>query len=200
MLQLLFSPLYNELTPPSRTTSGICGIFRLMNRPNASREARATMRLRCLPAAACCLVLNIFSHIPVVSGSTELDRTHKQDQAGVLQIQVLGLKTNTGFVCFGLYNEASHFAIHKGSFRKVILPVTDLTCEWRLENIPYGDYAVMLYHDVNGNNKFDRHWSGFSKEPYGISNNASALLGIPKYKRAKFNLQEPMKTITITLR
>lgn len=66
-------------------------------------------------------------------------------------------------------------------------------------SLPPGEYALSTYHDVNGNNKLDRHFYGKPKEPYGFSNNVKPKFGPPKYDKCKFSLGESSKSLSITL-
>ena len=55
--------------------------------------------------------------------------------------------------------------------------------------LPAGQYAVGIFHDVNLNNKIDNNFLGLPKEQYGFSNNARALFGPPSFEEAAFELK-----------
>ena len=59
--------------------------------------------------------------------------------------------------------------------------------------LPAGQYAVGIFHDVNLNNKMDNNFLGLPKEQYGFSNNARALFGPPSYEDAAFELKGDTK-------
>ena len=59
------------------------------------------------------------------------------------------------------------------------------------DNLPYGKYAVVSYHDLNNNNKFDRNWIGIPKEPFALSKNEKTKLRKPKFKEMAFELNQP---------
>ncbi|MCD4719336.1 MAG: DUF2141 domain-containing protein [Desulfobacula sp.] len=65
--------------------------------------------------------------------------------------------------------------------------------------LPYGEYAIKVYHDENGNHELDTRIFGIPVERYGFSNNARGTFGPPEYEEALFNLNSPKKEITITL-
>ena len=65
--------------------------------------------------------------------------------------------------------------------------------------LPYGEYAIKIYHDENGNDELDTRMFGIPKERYGFSNNARGTFGPPEYKDARFNLDSPEKEMIITL-
>lgn len=68
-------------------------------------------------------------------------------------------------------------------------------------NLPLGkDYAVAVYHDVNGNEKLNTNLFGVPTEPYGFSNNARSKWGAPKYNIARFELNELTKNMIIQVK
>ena len=68
-------------------------------------------------------------------------------------------------------------------------------------NLPFGDdYSVAVYHDVNSNEKLDTNLFGVPIEPYGFSNNARSKWGAPKYKIARFELNQSEKNMVIQVK
>ena len=62
-----------------------------------------------------------------------------------------------------------------------------------------GFYAIAVYHDENGNEKFDKTWIGLPDEGYGISNNPTILLSAPAFDEAKFEALEGSTVIEINV-
>ncbi len=62
-----------------------------------------------------------------------------------------------------------------------------------------GDYAVAIYHDVNGNGKMDKNMLGIPKEPYGFSTNFKPKISAPKFTDCQITVGETAKTISIKL-
>ncbi len=59
--------------------------------------------------------------------------------------------------------------------------------ECLFRGVPAGDYAVTLFHDENGNGKFDSNFIGYPLEGYGFSNNAKARFKAPSFDETKFH-------------
>jgi uncharacterized protein (DUF2141 family) len=58
-------------------------------------------------------------------------------------------------------------------------------------NVPYGEYAVGVFHDLNKNGKLDANFFGFPKEDMAVSNNAKGgPLGGPLWQQAKIQLAQ----------
>lgn len=57
--------------------------------------------------------------------------------------------------------------------------------------LPFGEYAITLFVDFNGNNKIDKNFLGVPKEPYGFSNNVIGNMSAPTFDQAKFLISGP---------
>lgn len=84
-----------------------------------------------------------------------------------------------------LYNNAADFPNkepYKGSTTKISADVELI----KFENIPYGDYAIAVLHDINKDGKLDKNFFGIPTEGYGFSNNAVEKFGPPSFLKASF--------------
>lgn len=63
-----------------------------------------------------------------------------------------------------------------------------------------GQWAVVAYHDVNANRKFDKNTFGFPAEPFGVSGNPKIRLAPPPIAEALFDVAETGANIEIKLR
>ena len=59
--------------------------------------------------------------------------------------------------------------------------------------LPPGDYAVSVYHDVNGNGEMDKNFFGAPNEPYAFSRNYKPVFRAPKFDEVKINLNGDRK-------
>lgn len=82
------------------------------------------------------------------------------------------LSTNDGFVLV-LVKDAQDKDVSK-----LVLPILNKSAEATIRVKP-GKYAVVAFHDVNGNEELDKNMLGIPTEPYGFSNNARGMLGPP---------------------
>jgi uncharacterized protein (DUF2141 family) len=79
-----------------------------------------------------------------------------------------------------------------------ILKVNNKTCTV-LFDVPYGEYAISVFHDINGNGKLDKNLFGAPKEPYGFSQNFKPTFSQPKFDDCRFVFNETNASITINL-
>lgn len=68
-----------------------------------------------------------------------------------------------------------------------------------LADIPYGTYAIALYHDLNDNDKLDKNFLGIPKEPYGFSRNYRPLFTVPGFEDCSFVYDESHTSLEIAL-
>lgn len=54
--------------------------------------------------------------------------------------------------------------------------------------LPAGDYAIRMYHDVDGDGELDMNLMGIPSEPFGFSNNARGRFGPASWEDAVFTI------------
>jgi uncharacterized protein (DUF2141 family) len=116
-------------------------------------------------------------------------------QRGEIRVKVIGLKSDQGALRWGLYNKKETFATEDGAIAKGARPIKGGVCEFVIPDVPYGAYAVIVGHDVNGDGKIDR--SPFSPELKGISNYTGKILWFPDFDKARFRLDQTSLSVTV---
>jgi uncharacterized protein (DUF2141 family) len=118
-----------------------------------------------------------------------------------LYVDVQGVKSNEGLIAVTLYADDSHkFLAHRGSLYVGRVPArqgTTRACIW----VPRpGIWAIVTYHDENGDRKYNRNAIGLPKEGAGFSNNPPTFLGLPSFSRVRFAVHAPETEIRIRLK
>lgn len=121
-----------------------------------------------------------------------------RDTAGLL-VSIEGFKSDRGELAIALFDNAADFENHTNAMRKAYLSVEDLAAQWTVDALPPGEYAVIAYHDENGNRAIDFRALGMPKEPVAVSNGARRLLGPPRFEEAKFELAPGTVHLTLEL-
>ena len=117
-----------------------------------------------------------------------------------VQVEINGVEKHEGSLVVRLYDskkawlkDAAHEAsveLDSGNTSSVVtVPMT----------VPSGDYAVHVYHDLDGNGKMKTNFIGIPKEPTGVSNDAKGKMGPPKFKDAVLTVGTDPTTIPINL-
>jgi uncharacterized protein (DUF2141 family) len=104
-----------------------------------------------------------------------------------LEIEITGLKNNTGLVLLQLFDENE----------KVINQAKSEIKENRsvivFKDLKPGKYASRCFHDENLSGIMETNGLGIPKEGYGFSNNASGMFGPMPFKEWLFDIKEDKK-------
>lgn len=101
--------------------------------------------------------------------------------AGELHIRVLGVASEAGTVQVALYATADSYKAAKplaGQFA----PARTTGVGAVFSDLPPGNYAIAVYHDLNGNGELDSNMMGIPNEPYGFSRDARGRFGPPTFE------------------
>jgi uncharacterized protein (DUF2141 family) len=115
-------------------------------------------------------------------------------QAATVIVTVEGILDRRGTINVGLCDKSLS---QEGCPYEAERPAAAESVEVRFERVPPGRYAVVGYHDVNGNNTFDR-FLGVPQEPYALSNKAGESL-VPTFDQAAFTIGDGLTRVRITL-
>lgn len=124
----------------------------------------------------------------------------QQAKKGKLKIVITNPRSQDGRLLLSMHNKKEGFPGDTAhSILTRALKITGDTLEFEFIKLPYGEYAVAVFHDENGNLKMDTNMFGIPKEGIGISNNAYRMMGPPYYDEARFELNTPEKVIYIKM-
>ncbi len=76
------------------------------------------------------------------------------------------------------------------------------TATLTFRNMTYGDYAVRVFHDENGNGTLDHNFLSIPSEPLGFSNGFSlgVFSGLPTFEKLRFSFVSGAKPIEIVVK
>lgn len=104
-----------------------------------------------------------------------------------LDIEITGIRNNTGKIMLELYDSAERVLVQDMSVIK------DLKCTFSFQNLKTGKYAVRYYHDENFNCKMETNMVGKPTEGYGFSNNVIGKFGPPPFEKWLFEITADKK-------
>ena len=137
-------------------------------------------------------VIGWFSFLLVLSLTSIAASMADDAPSGNIAVAIKGLKNSQGVVRVALfgsketYNNDHNIGI--GSFRKLAQPIEGNQATATFTGIPYGDYAIKVFHDEDNSGKFVTNAFGIPKVEYAFSNDARAMFGPPSFDKAKFKL------------
>ena len=105
-----------------------------------------------------------------------------------IEVLVTNITLHQGTIELAIFNESEVFLEKNKSFKKYSKKVKQDSLLIRLKNIPKGEYAISLYHDVNSDGKCNLNFIGIPVEPYGFSNNFIPLIRKPSFSDCLFSV------------
>jgi uncharacterized protein (DUF2141 family) len=120
---------------------------------------------------------------------------------GDIKVAVSGLHDDSGVVRIALFGSRETYNndhnTGMGAFRQIIAPARNGGAEVTFPAMPYGQYAVKMFHDRDNSGRFYRGPFGRPEVEYGVSNNPHTIHWIPAFKKATFNLDRGELLVSI---
>lgn len=132
---------------------------------------------------ACYYALPLFLCLPAAGAAT-------------LNVTLDGAKPGGGPLTVLLFDRADGFPKEPQAAQRHVLASGQSTLE--LEGLKPGQYAVMAYHDEDGNGELNRFLGMIPQEGWGLSNNPQ-VSGKPAFKDAAVTVPESGADVTIRL-
>ncbi|MEI7724328.1 MAG: DUF2141 domain-containing protein [Bacteroidota bacterium] len=122
-------------------------------------------------------------------------------QNSEIVVNISGLRSDKGKCLLYLYNNKKGFPNDAG---KAITTTNGSIFSGKstlvLKDIPYGEYAIGIIHDENGNGRMDTNFLGMPREGVGVSNNAKGHFGSPGYEDSKFKVNQKSLKLSIKIK
>ena len=118
---------------------------------------------------------------------------------GKLKLTVIGIENDEGTIAVALANSRDDYESHDTVYRAANIKIVDKIAEYIFDELPYGEYAIKVYHDEDDDGEIDLSFFGVPTEDYGFSNNASGMFGPADYDDAKFIFDKPLLEIEIDI-
>ncbi len=117
---------------------------------------------------------------------------------GVLTVTIKNLRSDGGTVRVTLFNSKDGYPSKvEKALTKVFLKISNKTATAQFKDLPFGTYAIGVFHDENGNGKVDTNFIGMPTEGFGASNDAKGSFGPPSFQDASFKMEWIKKTLVI---
>lgn len=119
--------------------------------------------------------------------------------AADLTVNIRCIRAPEGTVMLALYDAAADFPKPGAQLQARIAQATQDTVSLVFRGLPAGRYALVAFHDANGNGKLDRNLLGLPTEAFGFSNGVMGVASSPAFDKAAVDLSADM-AIDISLR
>ncbi len=118
---------------------------------------------------------------------------------GTLELELTNVTPIAGDFYVGVHPDGSTFPKANDRTLKAKAAVTSNPQTVVIEKVPYGTWAVAVWHDANGDGVLQTGIFGIPKEPMGTSNNPKPRLGPPRFDDAKFELKQERLKLSIRM-
>lgn len=131
-----------------------------------------------------------------------LTHTAYGSTAETFEIRITGISSCQGNIMLAIYDNESHFMNIGQAVAKEAINWAAADCAstmvYRIA-IPYGQYAVVVYHDANANGILDKNGLGVPTEIWGVSNNVRPFLRSPNFSECAITHTTSPTSITIDI-
>ncbi len=134
----------------------------------------------------------------VTSDSVAQDESIDEPK-GILVVTIEGISETSGLVHCALFDDPVRFEDRSQPVRSAQLTPEGSTCRWTVSDLPPGNYALAVFHDLDGNQRLTKSILGLPREPYAFSNSPRSRFRPPAFAEACFPLADTVE-MTVELR
>ena len=135
----------------------------------------------------------IFALVVVFQSSINTPEIKSTEKSNIT-VTVPNVTSNKGTVSYALYTKEGFMVDPvQTQFSTVVNKKSTVV----FKDVQPGEYAIVCFHDANGNKKMDFDQGRMPLEDYGVSNNPMSY-GPPQYDAAKFVVSD--KDVTLEIR
>lgn len=157
-----------------------------------------SVRWRTLSVVDCCFNMSIFqlilfSYLNFLPSFADV----RDSDSFKLTVEVDNIRHTEGQILRISITNKDLFLSEKKPLEYAIVEVRESKISHSF-SLPKGEYAISVYHDLNGNDKLDKNFFGAPVEPYGFSRNFKPVMRAPKFEEVQIILGADRK-INISL-
>lgn len=137
------------------------------------------------------ITLTVFLTMACTSlAAQEISYPEDKVRSASFELIIHGLNENEieGEMRVAVFDSEEKYKRKEEPLYAVVLDVDADSISWSVDELPFGDYAIAVYHDKNTNGKLDTNLLGIPKESYGFSNDARGRFGPASWKDASFRV------------
>ena len=116
-----------------------------------------------------------------------------------VEVEVSGLRGTNGSLRVGLFMEAGFPRDESRAVTGAVAGVTGAVTVVTVGGVSPGEYAVLVYHDQDGDGHLDFDILGRPREGYGVSGGARRTWRAPRYEEARIPARSGSGRIRVSL-
>jgi uncharacterized protein (DUF2141 family) len=170
-------------------------------RAEAQRDLHMGIIVRTVAGISAGILMLLVTAAAPASAPIATPSTRAAPAAPALHMRVVNLRNSNGQVICTLFDSPSAFPSDSSkAIRQITVPIKNDAAVCDFTGIAPGKYALVVFHDENGNGKFDRNWFGLPKEGYAFSNNVKPVFSPPSFNAAAFDYAGGDQSLTVAMR
>ncbi|MEM8969516.1 MAG: DUF2141 domain-containing protein [Bacteroidota bacterium] len=115
---------------------------------------------------------------------------------GKVTVELTGIEKTEGQIVFMLFDQEDGFPSDPNkALKKGIVNEYSDKATFTFDDVPYGTYALAVFHDENSDGEVERNFMGMPKESVGASN--MFKMGRPNFEKCSFELKEGEKKLNM---
>ena len=119
--------------------------------------------------------------------------------AGDLTVTLTGVSSDPGTLYVDVWSSADTFRDEEQVTARKVAPATPGEVQVQFPDLPPGTYALMAFHDADGDGEMDRFLGMIPTEGYALSNDPE-VSGPPAFDDSAFTVGEDATQISVTVR
>lgn len=119
-------------------------------------------------------------------------------EAARLDVRIKDVREATGNLRVSLYRDPETFRKEDRALKVIVVPAAKGESRVTFDGIEPGKYALMAYHDENGDGKLNLRLGMFPTEGYALSNNPK-VMGPPKFADSAFDVAAPETSSSLVI-
>jgi uncharacterized protein (DUF2141 family) len=122
-----------------------------------------------------------------------------QDTTATLTLTFTGIQTQQGSVLGAVYDSQAAYDGGGAPVRQIMIGANAPEIATQLDGFKPGQYAIRVFHDIDGDMKMGANPFGMPTEPFAFSNNAIGNMGPAKWDAAAFEVTAGANAHSITI-
>ncbi|MBX7124074.1 MAG: DUF2141 domain-containing protein [Cyclobacteriaceae bacterium] len=126
-----------------------------------------------------------------------LPSCYGQTATGKLVVTMSNVK-KAGMVHVGIFKPGKKFPDSQLQVTSQAVSCKE-TCTIVFDQLPFGEYAIAIFQDENGNGDLDTGMLGIPSEPFAFSNDFKPMFGGPDFTDCSFNFEREGQSVSIRM-
>jgi len=141
--------------------------------------------------------MNLFKSIIILLYCTALGQVVFAQNKGKLTVEISAIKeAGKGQLIFLVFNNSEGFPMEsEKAFQKGVVKDFGSQASYTFDQLPYGTYAISIFHDQNEDGEVATNLIGIPKEPVGASN--MTKMGRPNFDKCQIEFHTTEKVLEL---